>query len=309
MVNDQAEDPVKILKNNGSMVTASYDALKGRRVRGLFCGEQGFRWGYLHNTPLVFAVDPNGTPADPSDDQVMIREVLNYNGQSFAKSIHAMDKDTEGNIWIATDEGVAVDYDPGAFFERDDYRPNRIRMTVDGYTQYILRDNKVKDIGVDAGNRKWIATEQSGVYVFSEDTQQMLAHYRSSTSPLLSDSVQSLSINDEGMVFFATAAGICSYRSEASAGRDNFSDAYVFPNPVRPGYDGKITITNLVRGVNVKITDISGNLVYETVAKGGQATWDGRNFAGHRVASGVYLVFMTNEDGSKTHVGKLLFLK
>ncbi len=309
MVNDRADDPVKILASNGRMVTASYDALKGRRVGGLFCGDQGFRWGYLHNTPLVFAVDPNGTPADPSDDRVRIQEVLNFNGQSFAKSIHAMDKDMEGNIWIATDEGVAVDYDPGAFFERDDYRPNRVRMTIDGYTQYILRDNKVMDIEVDPGNRKWMATERSGVYVFSEDTQQLLAHYRSSTSPLLSDSVQSLAINDKGMVFFATAAGICSYRGEASSGRDNFSDAYVFPNPVRPGYDGKITITNLVQGVNVKITDISGNLVYETVAKGGQATWDGRNLAGHRVASGVYLIFMTNEDGSKTHVGKLLFLK
>ena len=309
MVNDRAEDPVKILKDNGSMVTASYDALRGRRVRGLFCGDQGFIWGYLHNTPLVFAVDPNGTPADPSDDRVRIQEVLNYNGQSFAKSIHAMEKDREGNIWMATDEGVAVDYDPGRFFDRDDYRPNRIRLTIEGYTQYILRDNKVMDIAVDPGNHKWIATEQSGVYVFSDDARQLLAHYRSSTSALLSDSVRSLAISDQGMVFFATAAGICSYRGEASAGKENFGDAYVFPNPVRPGYEGKITITNLVRGVNVKITDISGNLVYETVAKGGQATWDGRNFAGHRVASGVYLVFMTNEDGSKTHVGKLLFLK
>jgi len=107
----------------------------------------------------------------------------------------------------------------------------------------------------------------------------------------------------------ATARGICSYRSESAAGKADFQDAYVFPNPVRPGYEGKITITNLVAGVNVKITDISGNLVYETIARGGQATWDGKNLSGHKVSTGVYLIFMTNEDGSKTHVGKLLFLK
>ncbi|NJK94394.1 MAG: T9SS type A sorting domain-containing protein [Bacteroidales bacterium] len=109
--------------------------------------------------------------------------------------------------------------------------------------------------------------------------------------------------------FFGTDRGIISYRSDANKAEEEFGDVYAFPNPVRPGYEGKITITGLIRDANVKITDIAGNLVYETKTLGGQAIWDGKNFDGRKAASGVYLIFCTNEDGSKTHITKLLFLK
>ncbi len=309
LTNHQAEHPIKVLQGSGQWMVPEYDPLRNEEPGGMLCTENGYIWGFLHNTPLVFVVNTAGTWADPADDQVMIREVLNYNGKPFADRIYAMAADREGNIWIATDEGVAVDYDPLRFFEREDYRPNRIRLTIEGYTQYILRDNIVTDIAVDPANRKWFATRRAGIFVFSPQADRLVEHYTASQSPLLSDTTRSLAMNASGEVFMATASGICSYRSQAARGRENFKNAYVFPNPVRPGYEGKITITNLVEGVNVKITDISGNLVYETVAKGGQAVWDGKNFSGHRVASGVYLIFMTNEDGSKTHVGKLLFMK
>ena len=309
LTNDEAEHPIKVHDSRGNWHVGRYDGLRNRTATGLICGQDGYLWGYIHNTPLVFVVDTRGTPADPSDDVVMIREVLDYNGQSFARRIEAIHQDREGNLWIATDEGVAVDYEPGSFFDREDYRPNRIRLTIEGYTQYIMRDNRVTDIGVDPANQKWFATRRAGIFVFSADARELRAHYTAANSPLLSDTVRSVVIGSGGEAFMATASGICSYRSESAEGKENFQDAYVFPNPVRPGYEGKITITNLVAGVNVKITDISGNLVYETVARGGQATWEGKNLSGHKVSSGVYLIFMTNEDGSKTHVGKLLFLK
>jgi len=118
-----------------------------------------------------------------------------------------------------------------------------------------------------------------------------------------------VAVNDvSGEVFFGTDKGIISYRGQATEGSDDFEKVYVFPNPVRENFSGDITITGLVRDVNVKITDISGNLVYETKALGGQAIWNGRNFRGDRVQTGVYLVFCTNDDGSKTHVTKLLFI-
>ena len=309
LTNHKAENPIKVLDSRGEWHVARYDALQDRAATGLTGGQDGLVWGYIHNTPLLFAVDTRGTPDDPSDDVLRLQEVLDFNGQSFARRLEALERDKEGNLWIATDEGVAVDYEPGSFFDREDYRPNRIRLTIEGYTQYILRDNQVTDIAVDPANQKWFATKRAGVFVFSEDAQELRSHYTSVGSPLLSDTVRSLAVGDGGEAFMATARGICSYRSESAAGKADFQDAYVFPNPVRPGYEGKITITNLVAGVNVKITDISGNLVYETIARGGQATWDGKNLSGHKVSTGVYLIFMTNEDGSKTHVGKLLFLK
>ena len=95
---------------------------------------------------------------------------------------------------------------------------------------------------------------------------------------------------------------------QAITGFDDFTDVYVYPNPIRENYEGNITITGLVTNANVKITDISGNIVFETTALGGQVIWDGRNFSGDRVHTGVYLVFCTNDDGSKTYVTKLLFI-
>ena len=135
-------------------------------------------------------------------------------------------------------------------------------------------------------------------------------NFTTSNSPLISDSIGDVAINQvSGEVFIGCSGGIVSYRGEAAKGYDNFQNAYVFPNPVRPDYEGIITITGLVYGVNVKITDINGNLVHETVAQGGQALWDGRNLSGNKVSTGVYLVFLTNQDGTKTHIEKLLFIK
>jgi hypothetical protein len=75
----------------------------------------------------------------------------------------------------------------------------------------------------------------------------------------------------------------------------NRPTAYAYPNPVQPGYDGPIAIYGLARDANVKITDIAGNLVYEGQALGGQAVWNGRDYLGNRVKSGVYMIFATSE--------------
>jgi hypothetical protein len=111
-----------------------------------------------------------------------------------------------------------------------------------------------------------------------------------------------------GEVFFGTDKGIISYRGSATQGDNDFNQVYVFPNPVKNDYTGLITVTGLIANANVKFTDISGNIVYETTAEGGQAIWDGNDFNGDRVQTGVYLVFCTNEDGSKTHITKLLLI-
>jgi hypothetical protein len=111
------------------------------------------------------------------------------------------------------------------------------------------------------------------------------------------------------MFYFATEYGIVAYRGDAVSSGEDFGNVYAFPNPVRPEYQGEITITGLIKDADVKITDIAGNLVYQTRTLGGQAVWDGRNRQGRRVATGVYLVFCTNEDGSKTNVTKILFIR
>jgi hypothetical protein len=134
-------------------------------------------------------------------------------------------------------------------------------------------------------------------------------HLTAENSPLLSNNITSIGINQiNGEVFFGTDKGIISMRGFATEGKDFCENTYVFPNPVRPDYEGIIAITGVMRDGNIKITDVSGTLVYETTAQGGQGLWDGRNFNGERVHTGVYLVFCSDDEGENTCITKLLFI-
>ena len=143
----------------------------------------------------------------------------------------------------------------------------------------------------------------------SPDGTNELLHFTKENSPLLSNTIIAITIDpNSGEVFIATDKGLISYRSTATAGQEYFHDVYAFPNPVRPGYDGLIAIKGLITNAHVKITDITGNLVYATNAEGGQAIWDGKNFSGEKVQTGVYMVFCTNDDGTKKYITKILFM-
>ena len=149
-------------------------------------------------------------------------------------------------------------------------------------------------IAIDGANRKWFGTT-NGVFVQSPDALTQVANYKSSNSPLFDDDITNIAVNNAtGEVWIGTEKGLISLRGEAIAGtRVNSQHPYAYPNPVRPGYDGPIAIYGLGRDANVKITDVAGQLVYEGKALGGQAIWNGRDYLGRRVASGVYLVYAT----------------
>ena len=113
-------------------------------------------------------------------------------------------------------------------------------------------------------------------------------------------------VDDSGEVFFVTRSGLCSYRSNASVSQNTFNNVFVFPNPVKRGYDGLIAVSGLSDDTNVKITDISGNIVFEANSLGGTMTWDGKNFDGEKVSTGVYLFFCTNSNYTESIVKKIL---
>jgi hypothetical protein len=115
--------------------------------------------------------------------------------------------------------------------------------------------------------------------------------------------------NKTGDVWFGTSKGIQSFRGDATIGGETFSKVYTFPNPVREDFNGNVTITGLVRNTEIRITDISGNLVFETVSDGGQASWNLKTYNGRRVATGVYLVFCASSDGSQSCVTKMLVIR
>ena len=224
-------------------------------------------------------------------------------------SVFTVAEDLEGEIWVGTDEGVAVFYSPQNIFTGENSDAQQILVNIDGYTQYLLETEIVKAIAVDGANNKWFGTERAGVFLLSADGTLQIHHFTEDNSPLFSNNITSLAINDvTGEVFIGTAKGLISYKGTATNGGDTNTNVYAYPNPVRPGYSGLIAIKGLVRDAIVKITDIRGSVIYETRAEGGQATWNGYSFDGRKASTGVYLVFISNDDGSETMVTKILFV-
>ena len=176
--------------------------------------------------------------------------------------------------------------------------------------QILLETEAVTAIEIDGGNRKWIATQNSGVYLFDDSGLRQLFHFTEENSPLLANNVYDIAINQEsGEVFFATEKGVIGFFSSATNFDPEMANVRVFPNPVRPAYDGSITIDGLAYNTSVKITDIQGNLMFETESEGGRAIWNGKKFDGEKPATGVYLVFVSTPDGSSDEVKKITFIK
>ena len=178
-----------------------------------------------------------------------------------------------------------------------------------GLADYMLGKETITSISVDGANRKWLGTSNSGAYLLSVDGTQVLKNYNAFNSPLFSDSIASIAIDQvSGEVWLGTSEGTLSIRETATSGKASFSKVYSFPNPVREDFTGNVTITGLMRDTEIKITDISGNLVYETISEGGQASWDLSTYNGRRVRSGVYLVFCAAGDGSESCITKILVI-
>ena len=184
-----------------------------------------------------------------------------------------------------------------------------VLVEVDGYVEPIIANESVRAIAIDGANRKWFGT-QSGVFVYSADGSEQIAHYTEENSPLFSNVINDISINQQsGEVFIATDKGLISYKGGATQGRKVHDNVIVYPNPVKESYNGPIAIKNVVENANVKITDVKGNLIQSFTALGGQAVWNGKNKYGERANTGVYLVFTTDPTGIETNVAKILFIK
>ena len=176
--------------------------------------------------------------------------------------------------------------------------------------QELLFQQFITSIAVDGANNKWIGTATSGVFQFSSDGQQTLQRFTIDNSPLPSNTINDIDINPiTGEVFFATPKGIVVYKGISTDGSENLKNVIVYPNPVRPGYSGTVKITGLLDKANIKITDISGNLVHEVISEGGTIEWDTTAFGKYKVASGVYMIFISADDGVETTVKKVMIVR
>lgn len=283
----------------------------GKDIGKLIIDSYGQKW-ILWREHSIIVFNDGGTPKDPSDDQVKHLSSAAGNGALPGTKIFSIAEDLDGEIWIGSDEGIAVIYSPENVFSQYNFDAQRIlipRNDGTGLADILLEFETITDIDVNGSNEKWIGTDRSGVYLVSEDGLVEKEHFTTDNSPLFSDNITSLAINGEtGEVYMGTANGTISYKGEATNGGTTSNDVYAYPNPVRPDYTGPIAIKGLVSNADFKITDIAGALIYSGIAEGGQAIWDGNNFTGRRAQSGVYLVFVSDDSGGNTLVTKILFM-
>ena len=269
---------------------------------------------------LWFATETNGlfgynyseTLDNIGDDFHINLTTGDYSGALPSENVTALAVDLDGELWIGTDAGFAVLYNTTGSFTANpgDYNAQRIKVRFEGNVEYVLGSTHITDIEVDGGNRKWIATAGAGLVLLSSDGSEIISQFTKENSALISNNIYDIKMNQEtGELFIITDLGLVSYRSDASQDDADYSSTKVFPNPVRPGYEGLITIQGIRYDSDVKVTDVSGNLIFKTTSNGGTATWDGKRVDGTKVESGVYLIWTATNEGSSNKVGKVVVVR
>src|SRR5437762_5277067 len=246
----------------------------------------------------LICYDHGNSIDDINDDHWKIYRSGAGNGNLPSNNVLCIAKDKSGFIWVGTDDGIGVIQCAQDVFNTGCEAILPI-VQQGNFGGYLFKGENVSSIAVDGADRKWVAT-RNGVWLISADGEKVIERFTEDNSPLLSNEVRKIAVNKKtGEVYFATAKGICSFRGSATEGGEDNSNVLVFPNPVPPNFGGTIGIRGLAENSIVKITELAGRLVYQTRALGGQAVWDGRDYKGRKISSGIYLVLVSNDDRSQ----------
>ena len=309
---------VKILKKDGEWVSLNYKDIEYKETMvHPYIDSRGWLWIVsLQSEPGIFCAKLNGTPFDTSDDEskIWLHKFTNQDGVSYdIYQVYALTEDHNGSIWVGTNTGVFVIDNPKEFFKEGTFKQIKVpRNDGTGLADYLLSGTYIKSIEVDGANRKWIGTNDNGVYLISADGLETIHHFTTENSQLPSDCIESIAINGKsGEVFIGTDKGIASYMSDATRPEEKLenSNIYAYPNPVKADYSGNISIVGLTHDCNVKIVDANGFLINEGNSNGGMYSWNGRNQRGEKVASGVYYVLTYDSFGNEGVATKILITR
>ena len=291
--NNSVSKPISVLMPDGTFRSFAVPECNQNLVYDLAIDGSGYKWLVLGNNSAALMLFDEGELMDDSSDD-LCRVFTSNDSELPTNNVNCLAADLEGDIWVGTIEGITI-FECGSSAFEDECQGTRRIVEQDGFGAYLLETENVKTIAIDGANRKWVGTE-NGVFVLSANGEEEIARFTTANSPLFSNDILEIEVDREsGEVFIGTLEGLISYQSDAvSGGNVHKGNITVYPNPVRENYDGPVAIKGLARDATVKITDISGKLVYETTALGGQAIWDARDYNGRRVSSGVYLVFSSS---------------
>lgn len=278
----------------------------------------------------------NGLIAYNENESPRIKQIKNETQGLPTSWVRTLAIDNSGQLWIGTGFGLRVLFNTSGFFDDENIVVEPIIFLEDGLARELLENQAITDIEVDGSNNKWIATVDSGVFYVSPNGQTTIYHFTKDNSPLPTNAINDISIEESnGTVYFSTPNGLLSFRAGGSATVEELTDAYAYPNPVRPEYNilgasdlndinKGVKIVGLTENVNVKITDVTGNLVAEAQSRvnrrnsnlrtnfaidGGTGIWNGKNLANNVVASGVYLIIINDLDTFENKILKLLIVR
>ena len=297
MTNFGAPKPLSVFTSEGTW--HSFDSAGNDQLAHLTIDNLGYKWAIaVGNNGGVMVFDDGGTPNNPTDDQGP--KFFNVgNSEISTNLINYIKADLNGDVWVGTAEGpVVFECGSGVFDAQANCEGSRRKVLQDSIAAFLLQTEDIRVIEIDGANRKWFGT-RNGIFVQSSDGETQILHLTAENSLLFDNTITALSFNGEtGEMWIGTNKGMQSFRTDATDPSNLHKEDTVlaFPNPVRPNYTGPIAIKGLVEDADVKITDMNGQLIFETRSIGGQAIWDGNDYNGNRASSGVYLVFSSSTD-------------
>lgn len=306
VMNSMTKKPLKVLRAGTTNSWTAYD------FKDIIGDEGAINQNYGRLT-----IDRNGTKWIATQDFGLIAFNESINKNSIIGLNEGLSNtyvkctviDNNNRLWVGTVSGLRVINNIDGFINGDVIQANSIIILEDGIAQELMYEQVITDIKVDGSNNKWIGTT-AGAFLVSPDGQTTLFHFTKENSPLPSNIINNIAINSvTGEVFFATTSGMVSYKGSSTEASEDLDSVVVYPNPVRPGFEGTVKVSGLVNNANVKITDIEGNLVYETTSVGGTILWDTKVFGRNKVRSGVYMIMVVSQDGTVKTVKKVMVVR
>lgn len=277
-------------------------------VSSIVIDELDQKWIIAPNGQGLLCFNNGATVDNTADDRWKWYRSGSGNGNLPSNEVLSIVKDRNSFIWVGTTRGIGIIQCVQEVFSNSGCEALLPVVQQDNFAGYLFRDEEVQAMAVDGADRKWIGT-RNGVWLISPDGEKTIYRFTSANSPLPSNDIRAIAIDEStGEVFFSTARGMVSFRSTATAGAETQSNVLVYPNPVPPGYTGTIAIRGLTDQAFVKITEPDGRLVFETRALGGQAIWNGKNYKGQAIRSGVYLVLISDETKKQKAVTRIVFI-
>ena len=266
------------------------------------------------------AIDKNSTKWIPTINDGLLAFNENYSNKFIVlnsntgnlpdNDVRCVAIDNRNQLWIGTYSGLRILPSVDRFITETELSANSIIIQEGDLAQELFYQQTILDIAVDGANRKWVSIADGGVFLVSPNGQQTIYQFTKNNSPLPSNNINDIEIDGvSGEVFFATDKGMVSFLGTSTKPSSDLANVYVYPNPVRPEFSGTVKISGLTDKAIVKITDIEGNLVHETTTSGGTIEWDTKAFGKHKVASGVYMIFVSSEDGTDTTVKKVMIIR